>query len=59
MGERSGLWKTVPGEVLERRRAEVVRSGSDDSDHHSRSCDYVGVEGGEAGCDDGDVNDGV
>lgn len=59
MGERSGLWKTIPSEMLQRRRADVVRSGSDDSGHDSRSCDFNGVEAGESGYDDGAVNDGV
>lgn len=59
MGERSGVRKTLPGSVPERRRAEGLRSRSDDSDHHSGSCRYVGVEAGESGDDDGALNDSV
>lgn len=59
MGEGSGMWKTVPSEVLLCRCAEVVRSRSDYSGDHRGSCDFDGDEAGERGYDDGVVDDGV
>lgn len=59
MGKWSGLWKTIPSEMLQLQRTEGVRYRSDDSGHNRGSCDFDGVEAGGSGYDDVVVDDGV